>query len=306
MTLDFATIAPYLKDPLVLIGFALFLGFLFARKLISSGIVPPVGAGRGAQIIRLILHYGFLIGVLVILLGFGLKYQELSSHEQRNAIGLIVSELEHNLYVSNELKENTETLYNAAKAVADSIRVQKLQINYGLFPEENINPSLEQNADLYNQRFDWLESSGLLSNELELRRFSQQNAAIKKTIDRTITTVRSLGDRNAARYSISRAAYDANLPVLRKITIVDPQKLANLYAKCFEEREKYFRIADSVEEYFEAMRHYAEASTPERTLLSAALASERLTIRLLLANKENLDRLSTELSLQATAFSRPI
>lgn len=292
----FALVAQYLSDPLVLVGFVLFLGFLFARRLIGSGIIPPVGAGRGAKILRLILHYGFISGLLVIGLGFGLKFKELSKHEQVTAINLMVSELKHNLYVAEELTKNTDTLFNSANAVASVLRVERLRINHGLFPLENVDPTAEPNADLYNERFAWLESSGLLRNRDELRRFREQNAAIARTIDRTISTVRSLGDRNAARYSMNRAAYDANLSIARKITIANPDQLAGLYAKTFEEREKYFRIADSVEEYLLAVREYCNTATPDRGELGAALAAERLTMRLLPAHKENLLNLATAIS----------
>jgi hypothetical protein len=296
VTIDFSTIAPYLKDPLVLIGFFLFLSFLFARRLIASGIIPPVGAGRGAQIIRLILHYGFLFGVLVAALGFGLKYKGLSEDEQRTAIGLLTSELQHNIYVADELKKNTETLVNAAQTVSDVLRDERFQINHGLFPSDNADPGVEQNSDLYHERFEWLQTSGLLSNENELRRFREQNAAIKRTIDRTISTVRSLGDRNASRYVMSRSAFDANLPILRKITIANPEKLAGLYAKTFEEREKYFRVAESVEEYLIAVQKYCEASMPDRTQLAAVLAAERLTMRLLPEQKSNLEQITDDIA----------
>jgi len=90
----FGKIAPYLRDPLVLVGFALFVGLSLARALLASDVIPPVGPGRGADIVRLLLHYGFATGLIVIVLGFGLKYRELGEVEQRNAVGLLQSELD--------------------------------------------------------------------------------------------------------------------------------------------------------------------------------------------------------------------
>lgn len=277
-----------------------------ARKLIASGIIPPVGAGRGLQIVRLILHYGFLLGVLVIVLGFGLKYRAISGNEQKAAIKLLVTELQHNLHVANELKKNTATPANAATEIAESFRIARLKINFALFPAENIDPAVEQNADLYHQRFEWLKASGLLSDKEELRRFSEQNAAIKRMIERTISTVRSLGDRQAARYVINQSAYHANLPMLSKLTIVEPQKLSGLYAKTSQVREEYFRVAETVEEYLLAALQYCKSDTPDRTALAAVLAAERLTVRLLDDQKAGLEKLAGDLQKQATGFTESL
>jgi hypothetical protein len=76
---------PYLHDPLVLIGFFLFLAFLFTRYLLKSKIIPPLPPGLGYSVLRAILLYGFIIGILLIVFGFGLKYQELRAEERRQA-----------------------------------------------------------------------------------------------------------------------------------------------------------------------------------------------------------------------------
>lgn len=216
------------------------------------------------------------------------KARALSEHEQRVAIGLLHSELQHNIYVVTELSKNTETLVTAAKAIAEVLRIEKLKINYGLFPPENIDTKSKEDADLYNQRMEWLLASGLLNNSDEVRKFREQNAAIVRTIDRTLSTVRSLGDRTGVRYVVRSSAYEANLPILRKVTKFDVENLASLYAKTSEVREKYFRVAMSVEEYLLAVREYCSQDTPERKNLGAVLAAERLTLRLLDAHRAEL------------------
>jgi hypothetical protein len=304
MAIDFASIAPYLKDPLVLVGFFLFLGFLFTRKILAVGIIPPVGPGRGAQIIRLILHYGFVIGALLIILGFGLKYRELSNGEQQRAVNLLLSELKHNLYVADELAKNTETLTNAANIVAGSLRIEKLKINYVLFPSSNIDAKAEQDPDLYNKVYDRVLNDDLLNNKIEMRRFLEQCAAISRTIDKTSSTIESLADRNGSRYVIQNAAYSANLPILRKITIVSLTDISSLYAKTEEERQKYFRVADSVSEYTKAVRSFCSEPLPNKSLLSSVLATERLSVQLLNEHRKNLLRLSEIIANQSTALEQ--
>jgi hypothetical protein len=297
--MDFAATAPYLKDPLVLIGFALFLAFLFSRRLIASGIIPPVGAGRGAQIVRLLLHYGFTIGLLVVVLGFWLKHGELSEHEQQAAVALVRSELSHDAYVAGELRKNTETLLAAASAVRGVLRNERLKINFLLFPSSNADPHAPEDPDLYNKQFDALQRSGLLKDATELRRLREQNAAIVRSADRMASTLRSLGDQTGSRYLIHRTAYDANLPILRKVTIVDTGNLAEMYASAAEIREKYFRVAESTIEYFLAIRAYCANPLPDRAALGAALAAERLTMRLLVAESAELEKLNSRFEAEA-------
>jgi hypothetical protein len=68
---SFAQIAPYLTNPLVLIGFVLLLIFGVHKALIKSHILPPVSPTASNRIVRLLLHYGFVIALLLILCGFG-------------------------------------------------------------------------------------------------------------------------------------------------------------------------------------------------------------------------------------------
>jgi hypothetical protein len=116
------------------------------------------------------------------------------------------------------------------------------------------------------------------------------------------TTLRSLGDRSANRYVIQRAAYDANLPILRKVAIANTDDLAELHAKTAEVREKYFRVAESTIEYFSAVRAYCANDLPERTALGAVLAAERLTMRLLTAHSEELEQLAAQVEAEGKSL----
>lgn len=281
MNINFSAVAPYLKDPLILIGFITFLSFIFIRTLVIKGIIPVLSQRQGFSILKLILLYGFMVGLLIIILGFGIKFRELSKHEQESAINLLHSELEHNVYIASELKKNTETLANAVNIVSTILRKQDFKINSGLFPKSNIDPEIEQDPDLYNKRIKWLDDSGLLQDEKAIRRFREQNAAIVRTIDKTITTIRGLADQKGSRYKIHREAFDANLVILRKIDLVNVTDLAELYAKTSEVREKYFRIASITVEYLDAIRTYCSYAVPTLENLGSALAIERLTIRIL-------------------------
>jgi hypothetical protein len=87
--LDFAKIAPYLKDPLILVGFFLFLGFLFVRGILKAGIIPQLSQTFGYRVLQRILFYGFVVALVLIGVGFVLKYRELSEREQAAAVRML-------------------------------------------------------------------------------------------------------------------------------------------------------------------------------------------------------------------------
>lgn len=76
----FPKVAPYLTDPLVLIGFALFVTTGLMKVVLSTnggGLLRPLNGRQSAQIIQSMMRYLFILAVLITLLGFGLKgYQD--------------------------------------------------------------------------------------------------------------------------------------------------------------------------------------------------------------------------------------
>ena len=67
---QFSKIAPYLANPLVLIGFSLFLFFGIHRALLRARLLTPLSQGQSPAVIRLILRYGLSLAILAVVLGF--------------------------------------------------------------------------------------------------------------------------------------------------------------------------------------------------------------------------------------------
>jgi tetratricopeptide (TPR) repeat protein len=87
---DFAKIAPYLEQPLVLVGFVLLLFFSIHRALIKSGVIPRLSAQSGSKVVASLLRYGFVLALMVVVLGFGkeymtIYYQQTTANEQLRA-----------------------------------------------------------------------------------------------------------------------------------------------------------------------------------------------------------------------------
>ncbi|MGX9728212.1 MAG: tetratricopeptide repeat protein [Candidatus Electronema sp. VV] len=70
----FEKIARHLARPLVLVGFVMTLLFGLHKLIVQSGLLSQVSASESSTIIKLILQYGFWLGLAVMVLGFGLAF----------------------------------------------------------------------------------------------------------------------------------------------------------------------------------------------------------------------------------------
>jgi hypothetical protein len=77
----FSKVAPYLVNPLVLIGFCLFLFFGIHWVLLKAGLLTPLSQRQSSLVVRMILRYGLLVAIVILVLGF--SYAFLGYHEAR-------------------------------------------------------------------------------------------------------------------------------------------------------------------------------------------------------------------------------
>jgi hypothetical protein len=155
--IDFAKVTPYLKDSLLLIGFFLFICFLFGRLLVKQRVIPALPPTLGFRVLKTILLYGFIIGLVLICPGFGLKFSELREkrrqeeeelksrerqaqidrdiqerlrrqkeaelqQQQEKLVGLLDGEMNANLQIASELQKNVSTLLNEFNAISGVLR----------------------------------------------------------------------------------------------------------------------------------------------------------------------------------------
>jgi len=305
--LGFEKFAPYLKDPLVLVGFVLLLFFGIARFLIKSRLLTPVSGIKSYRLLQTILLCGFVLSIMVIGLGFGLKYRELSETEQRNAVGLMHREMDANLASVEALRRNTITMLEIVQRTASSLRSPEVKVLAVLFPAKNLQsgtttPPKQLALDALSQ----LLESKLDRNRVEMARGDAVAKIIRSTIDRTRPTIASLSDPSRERYVIRDAAWQANLPVLRKVYIEGVPELQKSYVAAQKLRADYDVICTSVLAYLDAL-HAVFNKEPGVTIesLTAALTQERQTLALLAAYGGALADNMAELKATQSKFDRP-
>ncbi len=281
--IEFDKIAPYLKDPLVLIGFFIFIAFLLLRVLIKQNIIPTLTRRDGFSFLKLLLLYGFLFGIILMFLGFGLKYREMSEKEQRVILSQLQSELNQNLKTLNELKLNTENFLDINLNLSQILRTEGIDLLIMMFPTINLElDTVVNTVELANHSFDQIMGQNLHKNELQMNRLDAAGKAIRATIDRTIPTLNSLGDLNQSRYIINKEIWNTNLDSYRKMSIVDVTKYQDIYAELQLIRNDYGIIASNSINFYTSVSNFLDPDSQiNKQGLASALSAERQTYKLI-------------------------
>ena len=301
-SLSFEKAAPYLKDPLVLVGFVLLLFFALARALIRSRLLTPITGAKSYRLLQTVLAYGFVLGILVVLLGFGLKYRELSEAEQRRTVGLLQREFDGNVASVESIRRNVLSLLPIVQQIATSVRRPDLPALSVLFPNENVESgnklpprelALKALMALFDRHLD--------TNKSEMAKADAAAKAIHGTVERTRPTVLALCDSDHVRYVINEATWSANLPILRQIQLEGIPALQEAYASARKLRSDYDVVCSSVVAYLDAVRTLFEPKIGVNLeTLTAALGQEQQSLSLISAYGANLaDALDRMKALQA-------
>jgi hypothetical protein len=86
---EFSKVAPYLVNPLVLIGFCLFLLFETYQVLLKSGIISPLSSRQSAVVVRMFLRHALWVSIVLMILGFayaGLRFHRDAEKHQGSVI----------------------------------------------------------------------------------------------------------------------------------------------------------------------------------------------------------------------------
>ena len=307
--MEFAKFAPYLQDPLVLVGFVIFLFFGLTRAIVRAGLIPTLSQASGYRVLRIILLYGFLLGVLVAALGFGLKYRELSSDEQLRTAKLIRSELSVNRRVLGEMTANTEQMVGIFHDVASSLREKRIPIIATLFPEENLtlDDGAPASSELARRALRQLESRGLLRDSLEVRKATAAGEVIAGTLRATRGALVSLQDAEHSRYSISRHSFEANAGLLRRISRIDMTNIQRVYGDLERVRSNYDVVAGHVVAYLDAVGDlFSSSQVIDVERLTVALAAERLSINTLVQYTDQLIQMADAAESAVASFNRAV
>lgn len=284
-TLSFEKIAPYLGDPLVLVGFALLLFFGLARALLKGRLLTPINGAKSYRVLQTILLYGFVLGILVVALGFGLKYRELSVAEQRNAVALLKGEFNANVNAVESMRRNTVTLLTVVQQTAHAVRQRDIVALSTLFPARNVaGGSQPHPRELALDALSELLDKKLDKDRVQMQRADAAAKVIRGTIERTRSTVISLSDSEHQRYVVRDDAWQANASILSKVMLGGIPEFQDSYAAMRRLRSDYDVVCASVVAYLDALYALFDVKVGvDVNTLTAALSQERQSVSLVTA-----------------------
>jgi hypothetical protein len=212
---------------------------------------------------------------------FGARYVEQRAVELTFAE--IEVELEANARTMQAMADNSVTLAQSVLAVSEALRTPGIEIIAGLFPAENLDTDADpaRLVNLYNERMDWLATSGLLEDPLQVNRATEACAAIGRTVERTRGVTARLTDLSDPRFTITDAAWSANMNRVMRASRDDGVKIAALYTDMHDARRSYGQVAGSASDYLDAIHSFCTSGQVNRASLSTALATERLAFQTL-------------------------
>ena len=239
-------------------GFVALLLFSFFRALVRYGVIPQLTRAEGTLVVKRILLIGTILALLITVLGFGLKYREMSKADQQRVLGLLRSEFRSNSMTLGELVKNTATNLDHFLVVAQVLRHEGIPLLAMMFPTENLVPSIEEPsiAGLAELARDRVVDSGLLEDEQEVRRASEAARAIRGTIKRTRAAMNALMDPDGTRYPIADSVLSSHLGVLRKIEDDEMPRLNEHYSEWRTVRREYDVVNGHVQAYFDEVARF--------------------------------------------------
>jgi hypothetical protein len=258
--------------------------------VVRSGLLKPVASAKSYRILQAVLLYGFLLGVLVIALGFGLKYRELSKSDQRRAVSLLQGEYSANAATVEALRTNTITLMTLFQNVAQLLRNPDIPALSTLFPAANLEADTKASPnELAVAALASLVDRGLDQNELELEKGDQAARAIVGMLNRTQRTVSSLSDPSHTRYTVDDRVWQGNLSILYRVRLEGIPEFQASYTAIRKVRSDYDVVCSNIAAYFEALKILFDPTTGVSLQpLTAVLAQERQSLTLILAYGETL------------------
>jgi len=154
----FEKIAPFLTNPLVLVGFAIFLFYGLLRLILKAKLIPKLERQAGGQVIKDFLFYSFIIALVAIVLGFGIEAYKtfVGKQEHQRQIGRLETKLD-NRNISDQL--NREILVELAS------HFEHILLNPG-----GTAAALKESHKGFSWKHDYLSAAVLVKEARLLRR----------------------------------------------------------------------------------------------------------------------------------------
>ncbi len=215
-----------------------------------------------AELPRKVLKNGFLLGLLVTVLGITLKYHQLNKAEQSHALNLIQTEINNNLTTIQQLSQNTQTLLDSHQTISNALRSGDSRIMKLLFP------TTEQTADKATQlsqkvekSFAVLKESNLLKNKTAMNVFNSNKNQINTALNLINQTLASMQDPAGEKYAIKTQIWQNHKEVIAQLDDFDMNAFENSLNSMHALKSQYNQALKDNSDYFFEVSNFAEHNT---------------------------------------------
>ncbi|CAK8720504.1 MAG: TPR repeat-containing protein [Candidatus Electronema aureum] len=176
----FSKVAQYLTHPLALVGFVLMLVFGMHKEIVKSGLLPQVSKKDGSEILKLILRYGFWLGLVLVLAGFLLQFSGIglsawnSYMEKEKIVSVDAGKTAERLFAQLDVKDRQIADKNQQlKALTEAITA----LSKTGAPVKSINEALQELEQGNTTQAQAIFAEVLRSKEAEGQKANKEAAA---------------------------------------------------------------------------------------------------------------------------------
>jgi len=192
-TPDFSKLAPYLRNPLVLVGLALLLFYGVYEALIESDIIRPLPAAAGPGVVHALLNYGFATALTVVVLGFGLEFYKTRQSNSLKSLNLrlelrkAANDVQSSLPQLKDLVEHANRSRQAVASATGRLRSGMMEQWRQQIEADKIKVDhLFDSAPVAEERYDSLNPEELESKLVQVHRLQVQIEELRDKYDAAV------------------------------------------------------------------------------------------------------------------------
>ncbi len=247
----------YLNSVWVILGLLMIAGFFAFKFLLKTQRIQDLPGFFDTPAGVFLLNRGYMLGVLLIILGVFLKYNALTKAEQQHAQMMIATEYRANAEAIQSLTDNIQSLIDSHQQVSQRLYSEDNDILAILFPAESRQneASLPVNK-LVESAFKKLKDSNLMNNQAAMVKFNAFKSKFKPFINQHINDLKAMEDPNNIDYPIKQSYWDAHKDIFADIDGKNPSEIAASIEQMKSIRVEYLAVLKQAEAYLAQVKSF--------------------------------------------------
>ncbi len=257
-----SSIRPYFTDPLIWIGVVLILIFLLIKYLLNKNVITQLPDWLASEASKKLIKHGYLLGILVTILGFGLQHHELNKAEQNLTKNLINTEVKNNLATIQYISKNIQILLDSHQILYEALRHTDSKIMQYLFPttvqDSDKNKQLSQRVEV---AFNALKESNLLKKTAAMNALNSSKKRINVIIHPIHESLNVMRNPAGQNMVIETELWQTHQDVITQLDGFDLAKYEQNLTLMQSLKNEYEQTLEDNADYVDEVMNFLEPST---------------------------------------------